>query len=171
MPVSLPAPAAQPRSDPGTSGSPAPAASVPNEWDFYSEKNDDQDKPGASKQIAENRTTAKPADLPGPSPALTPVEREEPPLTHVRAPVPAPTPALRYAKASIILQVAALRHESDALTMADLLQKKHFPAFVAAPTGGVALYHVQVGPYADERSADAAKAALDRDGFKAILKH
>jgi hypothetical protein len=29
---------------------------------------------------------------------------------------------------------------------------------------------VQVGPYANDQAADAAKAALDHDGFKAITK-
>ena len=74
------------------------------------------------------------------------------------------------AKGSILLQVAALRHESDALTMATLLQQKRFPAFVASPAGGEILYRVQVGPYSSESAADSAKGALDHDGFKAIIK-
>ena len=68
------------------------------------------------------------------------------------------------------LQVAALRHESDALTLAAHLQKKKFPAFVAAPQADK-YYHVQVGPFADQKSADAAKKGLEGAGFRAIVKH
>lgn len=72
-------------------------------------------------------------------------------------------------RGSIVLQVSALTRESDALAMADILQQKRFPSFVVTPTSD-ALYRVQVGPYADMQSAEAAKRALDREGIKAIIK-
>lgn len=72
-------------------------------------------------------------------------------------------------KGSVVLQVAALRHESDALAMADALQQKNFPSFVVAPTTDN-FYRVQVGPYRDQHTADAARAALDHAGFKSIIK-
>jgi len=72
-------------------------------------------------------------------------------------------------KGAIVLQIAALRHESDALAMADALQQKNFPAFVVTPISDN-FYRVQVGPYRDQRAADAARAALDHAGFKAIIK-
>ena len=53
------------------------------------------------------------------------------------------------------------QHEADAL------QQKKFPAFVL---DGGGLYRVQVGPYADVASAEIAKQALTREGFKAIVK-
>jgi cell division septation protein DedD len=68
------------------------------------------------------------------------------------------------------LQVAALRKPSDALALASHLQKKNFPAFVISPQGDK-YYRVQVGPYADQKSADAAKKGLESAGFKAIVKH
>jgi cell division septation protein DedD len=71
---------------------------------------------------------------------------------------------------SYTLQVAALRRESDALSLASHLQKKKFPAFVSAPQGDK-YYRVQVGPYADQKSADAARKGLEGAGFKAIVKH
>ena len=70
---------------------------------------------------------------------------------------------------TIILQVAAVTHESDAMAMADALQRKKFPSFVVAPSADN-FYRVQVGPYPDERAAENAKSALDREGFKAIIK-
>ena len=71
---------------------------------------------------------------------------------------------------SYTLQVAALRRESDALSLASHLQKKKFPAFVVAPQGDK-YYRVHVGPYADQKSADAARKGLEGAGFKAIVKH
>lgn len=72
---------------------------------------------------------------------------------------------------SYTVQVAALRRESDAMSLAAHLQKKKFPAFVVSPQGDK-YYRVQVGPYADQKSADAAKKGLEDAGFKkALVKH
>jgi len=68
------------------------------------------------------------------------------------------------------LQVAALRRESDALALASHLQKKNFPAFVAPPQADK-YYRVQVGPFADQKSAENARKGLEGAGFKAIVKH
>jgi cell division septation protein DedD len=72
-------------------------------------------------------------------------------------------------RGAIVLQVAANRNESDALNLAKLLQEKGFPAFVLTPSTDD-WYRVQVGPYADAKSADQAKTALAHEGFKAIAK-
>ena len=77
-------------------------------------------------------------------------------------------PALN--KNSIVLQVAATKQQRDALDMADILQKKRFPSFVANSPAD-AFYHVQVGPYSDMASAESAKRALEQLGFKPIIKH
>jgi cell division septation protein DedD len=77
--------------------------------------------------------------------------------------MPAPT-------GSYTLQVAALRKEADAHAVAASLVKKKFPAFVVAP-GSDKYFHVQVGPYSDPKSAEAAKKGLESAGFKAIVKH
>ena len=68
------------------------------------------------------------------------------------------------------LQVAALRRESDAMSLAAHLQRKKFPAFVVSPQGDK-YYRVQVGPFSDQKSADAARKGLEGAGFKAIVKH
>ena len=68
------------------------------------------------------------------------------------------------------LQVAALRKESDAFDLATRLQKKKFPAYVLSPRADK-YYRVQVGPYPDQKAADAAKKGLEGAGFKAIVKH
>jgi DedD protein len=73
-------------------------------------------------------------------------------------------------KNSIVLQVAATKQQRDALDMADVLQKKKFPSFVANSPAD-SFYHVQIGPYPDLAAAENAKRALEQLGFKPIIKH
>lgn len=69
------------------------------------------------------------------------------------------------------LQVAALARQDDALALAGSLQKKHFAAYVQTPQKDK-FYRVQVGPFKDQKSADAAKKGLESAGFKAFyVKH
>jgi cell division septation protein DedD len=73
-------------------------------------------------------------------------------------------------KGAYLLQVAAVRAEGDAVSLAGELRKKRFPAFVQAPQGDK-YYRVQVGPYNDQKAVQAAKKGLEASGFKAIIKH
>ena len=68
-----------------------------------------------------------------------------------------------------MLQVSANNNEADALALAKVLQEKGFPAFVLTPSTDQ-WYRVQVGPYADAKSAEQAKAALGKLGFKAFKR-
>jgi cell division septation protein DedD len=70
---------------------------------------------------------------------------------------------------STLLQVAASTRESDALTMAGVLQQKGFAVLVLEPTADK-FYRVEVGPYTDTQSAQSAKLALNREGFQVILR-
>ena len=78
--------------------------------------------------------------------------------------------AVQAPAGTYVLQVAALRKEADAHAIAASLLKKKFPAFVVSPTSDK-YFHVQVGPYSDAKSAEAAKKGLENAGFKAIVKH
>jgi cell division septation protein DedD len=145
---------------------PAPPASDPN-WDNYDPTKKSTDnhiepapKPAPKAVPAANSKTANP-------PSTIPVS--------AKAPIPAAKQPAKYAppasigKNSIVLQVAAVKQQRDALEMADELQKKKFPAFVINSQAD-GFYHVQVGPYPDKPSADAARHALEEAGFKAIIK-
>ena len=148
---------------PKAKAEPAPSAPVPaaanpavpkaSEWDFYrageSKKTDDALKPAEPPKLETSKTPAasKPATVATP-------KKFQPPL---------------MPRGAIVLQVAALTRESDALALADALQQKEHPAFVLVP-GTDSYYRVQVGPFADAKSAEVAKKALERDGFKAIVK-
>ena len=69
----------------------------------------------------------------------------------------------------IKLQVAAMENQDSAWTLAQELQRKNFPAFVVH-AGADTYYHVQVGPYADARSAASARQKLEAQGFQSIIR-
>ncbi len=137
---------------------PADSFAAPyREWEFYhageANKASDRLKPAESapKTVA---AAGKPSASPKPPAAK--------PRTSPGAPL--------LASGAYLLQVAALSTEGDALVLAETLQKKNFPAFVVTP-GADKFYRVQVGPYADQKSVNAAKKGLENAGFKAIVKH
>lgn len=156
----------RPKAKAGTNLAPEP------EWDFYASQNNNHlEKPAAAPAPAPE--PKKPSEKP-----LVAANRAEPPARFAplnTAPSRASTRPVKMVAPkitgnSILLQVAAVTHQGDAMAMADALQRKKFPSFVIPPSGD-GFYRVQVGPYPDERAAENAKAALDRAGFKAIIKH
>lgn len=147
-------------SDPSTaSSSPAwnfPASSGPAKVDPHLEP------PPAPRNPA---PTAKPAVAKGkPQP--------QPVTTHVASkPGKSTTNAPLIPSGAYVIQVAALLKQDDALGIASSLQKKHYAAFVQTPQKDK-YYRVQVGPFKDQKSADAAKKGLEGEGFKAFyVKH
>lgn len=145
-------------SDNTSATTPGPANS---EWDFYSKNASNQLEP-AERPSSLAVPTAAPANKET-SPPTAPTE------TAKAIPVSARFQPPRMLKGSMVLQIAAVTHQSDAVAMADALQRKKFAAFVLAPSGDN-FYRVQVGPYRDQRSAESAQKALERAGFKSIIK-
>ena len=68
------------------------------------------------------------------------------------------------------MQVAAVSKQEDADALVDALKKKQYPAFVAAQGATDKLFHVQVGPFADIKDAEAMRTKLIGDGYSPILK-
>ena len=147
----------------------APPAAAPNpannEWDFYSKKNNNDER---GDPVAKPSANA-PASPPAVSTRATNPAPTAPIASAKTVPVSARFQPPHLVKGAVVLQIAALTHESDALAMADVLQQKHFPSFVVTPSTDY-FYRVQVGPYPDEKAAESAKAALDHAGFIAIIK-
>ena len=153
-PSPAPAAAKTKQSDPAP-----PAAS--GDWDFYG-KSSPKNPDTAEETAAGTRNTGTSSSSAASSAAAK------------TKPVASTTSSGRFqppkmGKSSIVLQVSALTRQSDALAMADAIQQKGFPSFVVTPTADN-FYRVQVGPYADEKSADASKRALEQAGFKSIIK-
>jgi DedD protein len=155
------APVINPKNDPVAKKSSSSAKTdAPNEaseppssdWGFY------------------NEGKTPPDDTLRPTPAATPAVAGHKDLP--RTPN-SPTKVLNTSQVpsgAYTVQVAAVRRESEALNLASNLQKKKFPAFVLTPQTDK-YFHVRVGPYSDQKSADAAKKGLENAGFKAIVKH
>ena len=182
---SAPSAPASPKSKAAPAAKNSPAPTDTGGWDFYDNK----------KSASDHLEPAPPSVL---APA-TPVTKASPtpaaPVTKAPATVPAvatksskalppaatktvaatPKEPVRFQppamnKNSIVLQVAAVKLQRDALEMADAIQQKKFPSFVAtSPVDN--FYHVQVGPYPDMAAAENAKRALEQLGFKPIIKN
>ena len=138
-----------------------------SDWDFYhsadAPKNEDHLQPAPKTQT------------PSPQPALTPKPAAPskpstaPPKTSVPAKSSSGVDGPLIPKGTIMLQVAAVMHQDDALALAQALQQKKFPAVVLTP-GADKLYRVQVGPYQDNQAASNARQELEAKGFKSIIK-
>lgn len=153
-----------------------PAAQAPSspEWDFYTEKKTTDvplkaqpAKSSATRVVAPSvnaasRVSSNPPASPNNSISTRPsrVAAAIPPARY-RAP--------RMSRNAIVLQVGALRSQSDALAMTDALQRKGFPAFVVVPSSD-SFYRVQVGPFPTQAVGEKAKQSLEREGFKAIYR-
>jgi cell division septation protein DedD len=149
------APAALPSSDTD------PATANNSDWEFTSNNKPSRPEP---------RLEASPKNI-SPQPSAKPVDPKSSAVS------PQQTPAAKNGKNSlnaplipsgaIVLQVAALVKQDDALVIAGNLQKKHFAAYVQTPQKDK-FYRVQVGPFKDKKAAEAAKKGLENEGFKAF---
>jgi len=72
--------------------------------------------------------------------------------------------------AGYYVQVAAVSRQEDAEALVEALKKKQYPAFTANNPSADKFYHVQVGPYADLKDAEAMRARLIGDGYNPIVK-
>ena len=143
------------------SEAPTDASAPPSsDWEFYhagdSKKTEDHLKPSTSTSTPTQKNVSVLVKT------ATPSRTASSPAKPLNAPL--------VSGSAYTLQVAALTKEADALELATRLQKQKFPAFVLSPRADK-YYHVQVGPYADQKAADAARKGLEGAGFKAIVKH
>jgi len=148
-----------PVSTPGTSDPATDVNATPpsSEWEFY--------RAGDKKSSNDHLK---------PAPAASASAQPKAMVTSAKGTVPpagrSVVSAQGIPRGSYLLQVAALRVESEAIEVANDLRKKKFPAFVQTPQGDK-YYRVQVGPYTDQKAMQAAKKGLETAGFKAITKH
>ena len=72
---------------------------------------------------------------------------------------------------TIVVQIAAVSREDDAVALAGALRKKNYNVFVVNnPATNDKLYHVQVGPFASMQDAEAMKLKLTGEGYNPIVK-
>ena len=80
------------------------------------------------------------------------------------APQPPVPPGTGYS-----VQVAAVSKQEDAEALVESLKGRQYSAFIVNPSPDK-LFHVQVGPFADIKDAESARAKLVSDGYNPILK-
>ena len=124
------------------------------------------------------------SDATGPAPHATASTRREPtqqttPSSAVRQSLHATPPAFQTPQASAmpainpngtaIVQVAAVSHQEDADVLVSALKKRGYAIFIRQEPQDH-LLHVQVGPFASKKDAEAMRQRLLSDGYNAIVK-
>jgi cell division septation protein DedD len=72
---------------------------------------------------------------------------------------------------TIVVQIAAVTREDDAVALAGALRKKNYNVFVVNnPVTNDRFYHVQVGPFSTLAEAEAMKVKLVAEGYNPIIK-
>jgi DedD protein len=125
----------------------AKPVSQPADFSFYKSVGTS----GASTELAAPDAQA-PASTPAAAPASSVPANNAPP-----------------ASGGYFVQVAAVSRQEDAEALVEALKKKQYPAF-AANNSSDKYYHVEVGPYAAFKDAEAMRARLIADGYNPFLK-
>jgi len=108
---------------------------------------------------------AAPSTQPTENSAIKPVSMPRPATATSAPPVPVAIPGM----GSAVVQVAAVSHQEDAdMLMAAL--KKHGYTVAIRQEPQDKLLHVQVGPFANKKDAEAMRQRLLADGYNAIVK-
>jgi DedD protein len=151
-----------------------PAASAPqNDLTFYKavqQSDQDVEKPatpsgsspaGAAPKVA--AVTASSAKVSPTTPPTTATAQSNKDVVSHTSPVTGP--------GTIVVQIAALTREDDAVSLAGALRKKNYNVFVVNnPVNNDKFYHVQVGPFSTLAEAEAMKAKLVAEGYNPIIK-
>ncbi len=160
---SLQPPVIDAETDPATATSDKGSDGV---WDFSRTSSPAKPEPRLEPAPKATPVTTPPAA----SKTLNSKTKSEPPAASIKNAKTTVTGPL-IPTGSFLLQVAALTKQDDALAVATSLQKKHFAAYVTPPQRDK-YFRVQVGPFKDQKSADAVKKGLEGAGYKAFyVKH
>ena len=168
-----------------------PSAAVPAKSDAAPTVQDPAPAPESEKKLTfykavqQTGANAEPAAKDNASavtqkgPAGTETASANPPPAATQSPLgaghgatpPAGHPAPVTGPGTIVVQIAALSREDDAVSLAGALRKKSYNVIVVNnPTTNDKFYHVQVGPFATMQEADAMKAKLIAEGYNPIVK-
>ncbi len=133
---------------------------------------------GVRPSAANQPVTKTPApDNPAPAPAVqappdngtaAPAAQTPTPDPNAAAQAPAAQPAAP-AGPGYLVQVAAVSKQEDANSLVEALKAHQYEAFISSQPADK-LFHVQVGPFADIKDAEATRAKLVADGYSPILK-
>jgi len=166
-----PAPAAPEAASSPTSNAPKPSPGSPSA--ASKPETADATAPASAEPDTEPAPTAKTV-------ALTPVTSTTEPSARPSAkaaalttrPSPAPAiapPAAPATAGSALVQVAAVSHPEDADVLLSALKKRGYSVSIRHEPQDK-LLHVQIGPFASKKDAEAMRQKLLADGYNAIVK-
>lgn len=159
-----PAPKKTAAEPPSPESDPATSSSNPD-WEFYGSNQPAKSQPRLEPALK------TPVAVPSSKPVSAKMKSEPQPAPAVAKTAKGTASAPLIPAGAYVLQVAALLKQDDALSIAGNLQRKHYAAYVQPPQKDK-YYRVQVGPFKDKKTADAAKKGLEGEGFKAFYaKH
>lgn len=131
-----------------------------------------QDCSAAGQTAPEDLTFYKAVEQKEASAELTP---QEPPTQPGSTPAKAAAPEMKSnippvtTATGYTVQIAAVSKKEDAELLKTALQQKQYPVFISN-TASDRLFHVQVGPFAELKDAEAMKSKLVGDGYNPIVK-
>jgi DedD protein len=136
-------------------------------------------KPAPGSAASSTHTAQPISDLDSDSTPAPAIQQVSQPLTKPAAttpepakPTPIPAPAAATATpagTSAIVQVAAVSHQEDADTLLNALKRRGYNVTVRHEPQDK-LLHIQIGPLANKKEAEAMRQRLLSDGYNAIVK-
>lgn len=104
------------------------------------------------------------------SPSISPTQRPAAAVPAPTIPTPAPIPTVAPSTPGApLVQVAAVSHQEDADILLSALKKRGYAVTVRHEPQDK-LLHVQIGPFANKKDAEAMRQRLLSDGYNAIVK-
>ena len=101
-----------------------------------------------------------------PQPAPVPADAQEP-----AAPLPADSAEVHVPVGGMFfLQVAAVTKQEDAEALVSALRKKDYAVFATNTALTDKLYHVQIGPFSNQKDVEGLRAKLVSAGYNPIVK-
>jgi DedD protein len=149
-----------------------PATSAPqSNLTFYKAVQQTGDGAQLPAKEANSAVSASPAAAPESAAVLT-AKSATPPSVAASSPAPPGSHAAPVTgPGTIVVQIAAISREDDAVALAGALRKKNYNVFVVNnPVTNDKLYHVQVGPFTSLQDAEAMKLKLTGEGYNPIVK-
>lgn len=156
-----------------TSGAAKPAPGLaPGDSTSPTATADDTDSPQVSKPEEQPNPAPEPVKHAATKPApakSAPVVAEVTPIAKPAVPPPAPHTVTSPPGVPSLVQVAAVSHQEDADILLNALKRRGYNVTVRHEPQDK-LLHVQIGPLATRKDADAMRQRLLADGYNAIVK-
>jgi DedD protein len=135
----------------------------------------DAASPAESSQDAADNSQQEPAPAPiktvvsTPAPVTSAASSTKAAVVRPVAAAMVPVSAAAAGPGSPVVQVAAVSHQEDADILAAALKRRGYSVTIRQVPQDK-LLHVQVGPFATKKDADAMRQRLQADGYNAIVK-